>query len=219
MNILEVIKSRRSIRVFDKKVPSKEVIKECLEAATWAPSASNQQPWEFVVATGDELKKIVDVIEENFAQRIQEIDPFGDSPEPCQKRQQEVMTTLMQIADKEGIDPNSMFQNSLAFFKAPVAVYFVTYKRKDDQYCLSTAAALENFLIAAQAKGLGTCWLAVSVVCQEEIKKHLGISEDKEILAGVAVGYPIKDSPFNTFSRARVPVEDITTWLGFDLQG
>ena len=50
MSVLEVIKSRRSIRVFEKKVPPKEVIRECLEAATWAPSATDQQPWEFIVA-------------------------------------------------------------------------------------------------------------------------------------------------------------------------
>lgn len=216
MNMLEVIRSRRSIRAFEAKVPPKEVIKECLEAATWAPSATNQQPWEFIVSTGKELEKIIEVIEENFAQRIQERgDVFGESPDPCQKRQQEIMATLVKVAEKEGVDPNSVFQKSLRFFEAPVAIYFVTHKRKDDQYVLSTAAALENFLIAAQSKGLGTCWLSVSVVCQEDIKKHLGISEDREILGGVAVGYPAKDSSFNTFSRTRVPVDDVTTWLGF----
>jgi nitroreductase len=87
--------------------------------------------------------------------------------------------------------------------------------KKDALYHLSTAAALENFLLAAQAQGLGTCWLNVVIVCQEDIKKHLGISEDREILGGVAVGYPVADSPFNTFTRTRVPVDEVTTWLGF----
>ena len=77
MGMLEVIKSRRSIRVFDKTVPSKEIIRECLEAAAWAPSATDQQPWEFIVATGDALEKISDIIEENFAQRMQDSDPFN----------------------------------------------------------------------------------------------------------------------------------------------
>jgi nitroreductase len=216
MSVLEVIKSRRSIRVFEKKVPPKEVIRECLEAATWAPSATDQQPWEFIVATGAPLEKISDIIEENFAQRMQGSDPFGeDLPESCKERQQAIMATLMQIAEKEGIDPNSVFQKSLRFFEAPVAVYFVTYKMKSNQYILSITAALENFLIAAQAKGLGTCWLGVSIVCQEDIKKHLKISEDKEILAGVAVGYPDQESLYNTFTRTKVPVDDVTRWLGF----
>ena len=106
-------------------------------------------------------------------------------------------------------------EKSLRFFEAPVGVYFVTYKREDDQYLLSTAAALENFLLAVQAKGLGTCWLTVTVICQEDIKKHLGITEDKKLLGGVAVGYPAKDSLLNNFHRTRVPVDEITRWLGF----
>ena len=215
MDVLEVIKSRRSIRVFEKKVPPKEIIKECLEAATWAPSATNQQPWEFIVLTGKELEKIGDIIQENFAQRMQGRDPYGDVQEPCKKRQQQIINTLMEIALKENVNPNEVFEKSLRFFEAPVGVYFVTYKREDDQYLLSTAAALENFLLAVQAKGLGTCWLTVTVICQEDIKKHLGITEDKKLLGGVAVGYPAKDSLLNNFHRTRVPVDEITRWLGF----
>jgi nitroreductase len=215
MDFLELIRSRRSIRAFEGRVPSREVINECLEAAVWAPNATNQQPWEFVVAAGKELEKIIEVIEENFAQRMGERDPFSDMPDHCAARQQEIMATLIQVAQEEGLDPNSVFQKSLRFFGAPVAVYFITYKRKDNQYCLSTTAALENFLLAAEAKGLGTCWLGVSVVCEEDIKEHLGIPNNKEILGGVALGYPDRNSPFNTFKRSRVPVADVTAWLGF----
>jgi len=213
--MLEVIKSRRSIRAFQKKVPPPEVIRQCLEAATWAPSATNQQPWEFVVATGAELEKIISIIQENFAERMQGKDLFNNLPEPCRKRQEEIFATLMQVAKEEGINPKDMFQKGLSFFDAPVGVYFITYKRNDDQHCLSTAAALENFLLAARSQGLGTCWLTITVICQEDIKKHLGISDDKVLLGGVAVGYPLEDSRFNTFTRTRVPVDDITTWLGF----
>jgi nitroreductase len=215
MDLLEVIQSRRSIRAFEKKVPPKELIRECLEAATWAPSAINQQPWEFIVLTGKELEQVCTIIEENFALRMQEMDPFSGLPEPCQKRQEEIFSTLTEVAQQEGIDPNEIFQKSLRFFEAPVGIYFVTYRMKSDQYRVSTAAAIENFLIAAQARGLGTCWLNVTTVCQEDIKKHLGISEEKELLGGVAVGYPDKDSPLNTFRRTRVPVDEVTRWMGF----
>jgi nitroreductase len=215
MDVLDIIKQRRSIRAFEKRVPSKEVIMECLEAATWAPSATNQQPWEFIVATGDKLTALTDINREKFAERLQGRDAFGDVPEPLKKRQQEIFTTLLEIAQDEGIDPNEIFEKSLRFFDAPVGIYFLTYTSTDIQYCLSTAAAIENFLIAAEARGLGTCWLTVTVVCQEDIKKHLGISYDKELLAGIAVGYPAGGSQLNLFQRTRVPANDITTWLGF----
>lgn len=215
MDIVNVIKQRRSIRAFEKRAPSREVIRECLEAATWAPSATNQQPWEFIVATGDALREITDIIQEKFAESLQDMGAFMNAPGLLKKRQQEIFTTLLDVAQEEGLDPNEIFEKSLRFFDAPVGIYFVTYKSTDSQYLLSTAAAIENFLIAAHACGLGTCWLTVTVVCQEYLKQHLGISDDKELLAGIAVGYPVGGSRLNSFQRTRVPADDITTWLGF----
>ncbi len=215
MDTQEALKTRRSIRAFTKEVPDRETIRECLEAATWAPSATNQQPWEFIVLTGVELKQVCDLIEERFAEDLGDIDPFGNLPDVCRERQQEIMTTLMQIAHEEGIDGNEIFERSLRFFDAPVGVYFVTYKRNDNQYAVSVAAAIENFLLAARARGLGTCWLTVTVVCREALKKYLGLPEDKELAGGVALGYPDMTSPFNTFPRTREPVDACTFWKGF----
>jgi nitroreductase len=214
-HLSDVIKSRRSIRAFENTPPPKAIIQECLEAATWAPSATNQQPWEFIVLTGQALEKIHAVILEHFAERMQESTAFNSVPEPLAARQQEIFISLMAAGDAAGIGANDIFQSSLRFFDAPVGVYFVTRKRPDNQYLLSTAAALENFLLAAHARGLGTCWLNVTVVCAEEIKAHLGIAPDRELVSGVALGYPAADSSLNSFARTRVPVDEITTWLGF----
>jgi len=215
MDLAEVIKSRRSIRAFDSKMPSRVLISECLEAATWAPSATNRQPWEFVVLTGTALDEVNRIISDNFALRMNDRDAFGNPPEPLRSRQQEIMETLMRVAAEDGIDPGEVFEKSLRFFDAPVAVYFVTYKSKDEQYRLSTAAAVENFLLAAHARELGTCWLTVTVICQEDIKKHLEIGDDKELLAGVALGYALAECRLNTFQRKRESLDTITRWLGF----
>ena len=53
--ILETIFSRRSIRIFDRRKLTREMITDLLKAAMAAPSASNNKPWEFVVIT-DESK-------------------------------------------------------------------------------------------------------------------------------------------------------------------
>jgi len=215
MEILDVMRRRRSIRVFDRRIPPRELIAECLEAATWAPSATNQQPWEFIVLTGAALEAVNAITEENFFKRLQDGNAFGDPPEPLKSRQQEVLDVMIATAEKEGINPNEIFEKSLRFFDAPVAVYFVSYKGTDNQYQLSTAAALENFLLAAHARGLGACWLTVTVICAGDIKKHLNIPDDRELLAGVALGYPDEGAPLNTFARSRAPLDDVTRWLGF----
>jgi len=49
MNVLELLKSRRSIRKYKSTPVEEEKIQKCLEAAQWEPSASNKQPWEFMI--------------------------------------------------------------------------------------------------------------------------------------------------------------------------
>jgi predicted oxidoreductase (fatty acid repression mutant protein) len=52
MDILEVIKTRRSIRQYTQDPISQEDVNKILEAGRWAPSASNTQPWKSVIAIG-----------------------------------------------------------------------------------------------------------------------------------------------------------------------
>jgi len=66
MDILDFIKSRRSIRKFLDKPVEKELISQILEAARWAPSAGNCQPWRFLAVTD---KK-----------KTQKFDPFFHQP-------------------------------------------------------------------------------------------------------------------------------------------
>ena len=213
MDIIELIKQRKSIRLFKPEKPPREVIRQCLEAAAWAPNPTNQQPWEFIVVSGEGLQKISEIIMETFPQRMKEMDPYRGIPQACEQRKNETFEKLFSAGKEAGMDSKSLFQKNLSFYGAPVAVLFVTYKMEHNLYRSATFAALENFLLAAHAKGLGTCWVSSASACQEEIKRVLKISEDKEIVDGVALGYPDNDSPLNTCARTRLPVEEITTWI------
>lgn len=57
MEILDLIKSRRSVRRYSSKKVSRELIKKILEAGRWAPSGLNNQPWRFIVITSKEQKE------------------------------------------------------------------------------------------------------------------------------------------------------------------
>jgi nitroreductase len=59
VDVLEAIKSRRSIRQFTDDPIGKEVLQEILDAARWAPTAGNQQRWRFVVITSPSIKQLV----------------------------------------------------------------------------------------------------------------------------------------------------------------
>lgn len=53
-DVLDVIKNRRSLRAFDSRPIESQKIKSLFEAARWAPSSSNEQPWTYVYATQDQ---------------------------------------------------------------------------------------------------------------------------------------------------------------------
>mgnify|MGYP001131724755 CR=1 FL=1 len=57
MDVLEAIKGRRSIRAFKRKTVPEEIVEKLIDAASWAPSAGNIQPWEFVIVQKPEIKR------------------------------------------------------------------------------------------------------------------------------------------------------------------
>lgn len=57
MDALELLKSRRSIRKYKSTPVEDEKIEKCIEAARWAPSASNKQPWEFIIVKDEKMRK------------------------------------------------------------------------------------------------------------------------------------------------------------------
>jgi len=59
MEVLEAIKTRRSIRRYKKDRVPKETLEKVLEAGSWAPSGGNIQPWKFIILTDPEIKRQV----------------------------------------------------------------------------------------------------------------------------------------------------------------
>ena len=57
MNVEEAIKGRRSIRAFKTQEVSSEIVEKLVDAARWAPSAGNIQPWEFIIVRKPEIKR------------------------------------------------------------------------------------------------------------------------------------------------------------------
>lgn len=59
MEVLEAIRTRRSIRKYkDKDIPE-DLIRKILEAGRWAPSANNAQPWNFILLQDDKIREDV----------------------------------------------------------------------------------------------------------------------------------------------------------------
>ncbi|MEM3437140.1 MAG: nitroreductase family protein [Nitrososphaerales archaeon] len=57
MDLFEAIKNRRSVRAFKPEPISDDILGKILEAACWAPSAGNLQPWEFIIVKDSIVKR------------------------------------------------------------------------------------------------------------------------------------------------------------------
>ncbi len=57
--MLEIIKTRRSVRKFSSRPVSDAAVEDILEAARWAPSGKNRQPWKFAVVRDSKVKKAI----------------------------------------------------------------------------------------------------------------------------------------------------------------
>ncbi len=218
MTLIELIKNRRSIRAFKPEAPPKETVLACLEAASFAPNPSNLQPWKFIVLTGDELNEVITVIEENFhsafqAKEVAPRPPISDKTEKALlKRKGSELEHMIATLKEKGANMEKLAAGNFNFHSAPVVVIFATYAWKDENLFKCTVAAMENFMLAATAMELGTCWANAVSICQEPIKKALGLPDEIVLVDGISLGYPEEDAPVNTLERNRLPIDQLTEW-------
>lgn len=219
MDTMETIKTRKSIRHFTSEEPPRDMLLECLEAASWAPNPTTQQPWKFIVITGPTLKNVIAVIENNFAVAQQEkkaasLQHLSAATHMLLEERKSIsFQEMVSFLRAKGADLQAVGHGNFCFHHAPVGIIFATYPCTDLNFYKATVAAMENFLIAATARGLGTCWMNAVSICGEYIKAALALPQELVLVDGVAVGYPVPDSPLNQIPRNRMPVNDVVLWL------
>ena len=188
-SLLELIQKRRSIHSFKPDPIPDEYVDKIIEAARWAPSGANSQPWEFVVVKKQELKdNIVKLYEGRSAlsyrmeltrEPEQRFPPYAKPP-----------------------------QQPPGFATAPVFIILCGDPRTKDAYPLSAtlhqgqsifnsslASACLYMHLAATALGLGSQWVTATTYPFEQclIKELLGIPRQLEIYDTMAVGYPASE--------------------------
>jgi nitroreductase len=74
----------------------------------------------------------------------------------------------------------------------------------------------ENIMLLATRYGLGTVAQIQAVAYPDVLRKVLGIPDSKLIVLGIALGYPDWDDPVNELRSERDPLDNVSTWYGFD---
>lgn len=220
MNIKDAIKSRISVRGYLSKPVPQEIIKEILELSLKSPSAVNTQPWEFTVVTGEILNNIKGENIEYFLKGAPTHDRTSVYSGIYKKRRVELAIDifgLMNIEREEHEKRLEWTKRGFRFFDAPAAIIISVDKSLEGSWALFDIGVIaQTICLSAMSYGLGTCIEDQGVMYPEVIKKHANIPEDKEIIIGIALGYPDPEFPANKLRSRREPLENITTWLGFE---
>ena len=220
MELLEAIKSRRSVRAYKPDPVSDEVLTELLEVAGWAPSATNTQPWEFFVLTG----KVLDDLNHATVADIREgmkpnpdIAALETPPKgPYATRQQKFFKQILDLVKpEEGTNKmQNWFEMSVSNYNAPAMIIIVADKSAPGWFIFDIGIVTQTIALAAQEYGLGTCILGDAAAYPDCVRRVAGIPESKRIIIGIAIGYPDWNDPLNSLRTGREPVEKLVTWCG-----
>ena len=142
MEVFEAVQKRRSIRKYLPDPVPRSILKRILEAGRLAPSASNLQPWHFIVVTDPQKRK--ELSAGRFAKFIK---------------------------------------------RCPVVIVGCGNRSVSPKWCVvDTTIALENMVLVATGKGLGTCW--IGSFDEVRVKDLLKIPKEFTVVAMLSVGYP-----------------------------
>jgi nitroreductase len=229
MDIVEAINQRKSVRAFKSDPVPRETLREIMELALRAPSWGNTQPWEFAVVTGKKLEEIRQAFVEKAAGAAQDnpdIPRPREFPQPYDTRYRAVGRKVLELKgiSREDKEKRRLWiLQGLGLFEAPCAIYIYIdrsfYQQGDGLNIwpvFDCGLVAENIMLMATRYGLGTIAQIQAVVYPNVLRRVLGIPDSKVIVLGISVGYPNWDDPVNQFRSEREPLENVSTWYGFD---
>lgn len=194
IDLFDAMRTARAIRRFTSEPVDDDALRRCLEAATWAPSGSNRQAWRFVVLRSPEAKALIAPAFRAGWEAKARADGFD--------------------ANRPDDSPRARFSRSMATFverieDVPVFVLFCLQRRDRPPHLTDGASiypALQNFLLAVRAHGLGAVVTGWFVMAERQLREHVGIPDDWQLAALIPVGHPEgRHGPLK-----RKPVEDVT---------
>ena len=190
------IERRHSIRTFlDAEVPD-ACLQAILRAANAAPSAHNQQSWRFTILRGDKKNDLAGLVTSQA----------GKFPRPA--------SVLMRMAARSIlgapvviaiVNSGSLIEHGTDLFEISKDMAYDFFRTMEIQ---SSAAAVENLLLAATSLGLGAVWLGILFLVKDEVRTFLGESAG-EFMAVVPVGYPAKP----VTGPRKQPLDQVVTYL------
>lgn len=197
-DFLQLIKARRSIRNYQDRALPQHLIERLLQAAIWAPSAHNRQPWRFAVATKWKTKIL---LAEAMGQRLRkDLTADGLSPDIIEA---DIQRSFQRISNSPALILVSLSMLDMDTYPDD--------RRQENERLMavqSTAMAGQNILLAAHTLGLGACWMCAPLFCPEVVRLALDLPNDWQPQGLITLGFPAESR-----SKTRRPIIEVVHFL------
>jgi nitroreductase len=226
--------SRRSTRAFLSTPVAPELIEQLIADGLTAPSWSNTRPFVVAVATGD----VRDRLSAEFLSRWDAVKeargggwlgklklafnrrglptsnwliskPYHPDLLPRSQRVGKELASLVGIPRGDKAARDASWARNYVFFDAPVELFVFTHKSLGKFAASDAGLFMENLMLGAHARGLGTCAQGSVAIWEDAVRAEFEISPEYSLLCGIAVGYPA-EALVNTFQAHRLAPSEIT---------
>jgi nitroreductase len=189
LDVFEAMRTMRAVRSFEPRDIPERVLREILQAATWAPSGSNSQPWAFVVVRDPERKRS---LRDLYLSRYEAAEPayfaMAKAAGTLDRNQERIMRRARFLAEHLHETPVLIFP---CIDKRRYPMIFDEQGRAVEPVALyaSILPAVQNLLLAARAQGIGGCLTTILRFADAEVRVLLGLPEHVDTTVMLPLGY------------------------------
>ena len=231
--ISNFLASRRSTRDFLPTPIPDALINELITDGLTAPSWSNTRPFLVAVATGEKRDRLSreflsrwDAVKDArngglWAKLKLGITRYGlpksnwvavkKYPADLLPRSQRVgrdLYSFIGIDRKDRKARDEAWARNYEFFGAPVELFIFTHKSIGKFAASDAGLFMQNLMLSAHARGLGTCAQGAVSTWEDAVRKEFDIPKQYSLLCGLAIGYP-SDNKINSFGANRIDSSEI----------
>jgi nitroreductase len=215
----ELLNERYSVRAFEQREVPRETIEHVLTTAQRTASWCNSQPWQVLIVSGAAKESFRKASHAEASRGLGEDYDFTPPREYVGVYLERRRESGFQLYNTLGIargDRAAYAKQALEnynFFGAPHVAVIHTNEPLGIYGAIDCGAYVSNFILAAQALGLGTIPQAALARHSSLIRRHFGLAEDRRVVCGISFGYADHAHKVNSYRTSRASVGDTVTFV------
>ena len=215
----ELLGERYSVRAFRPDPVPRETIEHILATAQRTASWCNSQPWQVLIASGaarERFRKLIYAEAASGARGNQDFEPPREYLGVYLERRRESGFQLYNTLGIPRGDKVAYARQALEnynFFGAPHVAIIHTTEPLGIYGAIDCGAYVGNFMLAAQALGVGTIAQAALARHSGLIRSHFELGDDRRVVCGISFGYPDHEHKANSYRTSRASIADTVTFV------